>query len=153
MFSIWKDYALAAMAALVLTTSIGWYITDLRLDASVQARKTDKANYDKAQAQAETISLEKARKKEREDADKAKKADERNTALLDKYRDAIKLYKASVRPTRYEYLPSESDGTKLTDRPDPGPFVPIPEEDLDICAVNTARLHSTQEWYNSLEKE
>lgn len=156
MFNIWnslKDYVLAAMAALVLTTSIGWYITDLRLDASVAGRKTDKANYEKAQAEAKTLDLERARKKERDDAEKAQKADAVNTALLDKYRDAIKLYKASVGTTRYIYVPSPSGGSELPDRPDQDTLIPVSAEDLDICAVNTARLQTTQDWFNSLGKE
>jgi len=95
-------------------------------------------------------------KKLKEEAKKnAKEADTRYANLLSQYNANLLRYKANQsNPSR----PSDSSYTtpQSSDRPSSSTIIPatvtITMDDAEICAINTARLQSVQEWAVNLIK-
>ena len=154
------DYLLAGATIALVATSVGWFVTDLKLDHSrslvkleKQGRKLDRTTYEKAQADAAVVALDAALKKERENAEKARKADEAYSTLLSKYNASIVRYQAAQRKTNTINMSSTSvtsDGSNFTSE---STTISISIEDAGICAENTARIQAVKEWSDGLKPE
>lgn len=153
-----RDYLLVGSVVALVAASVGWYVTDLRLDHTKslvqlekQGRQLDRAIYEKAQVDAANKSLEAVLKKEREDVEKAKQADEAYASLLNKYNASLLRYQASQRKANTIDMSSTSitsDGSNLTSE---STSISITITDAQICAENTARLQAVKTWTDSLK--
>lgn len=147
-----RGYVTGGLLIALGVTTLGWVITDARLDACSTGRKADKAAYEKAQADAEVLWMKAIKKKEEDYAAKAKKADEAYDALVGKYNDAVRVYAAAQSKARA--TAAAPDGGSPTSDNRPGEDteflevreVVVPVGDLMICAENTARLVIARDW-------
>lgn len=147
-----RGYITGGLLIALGVTTLGWVITDARLDACSAGRKADKAAYEKAQADAEVLWMKAIKKKEDDYADKAKKADEAYGALASKYADAVRVYAAAQSKART--TATTAQGGSPTSDNGPGEDteflevreVVVPVGDLMICAENTARLVIARDW-------
>lgn len=162
-FSFWgkiRDYVSIALLAGILITSLGWYITNARLTAAKSEvttqkslRKKDRAQYQAAQKEAEARAYQQKQRIERENNERAKKADQDYNDLLSKYNAALVRYRSAQRSASRSDLPRSSDSSESGDRPSESselfensePVI-IPFEDAKICAENTARLEAVRDW-------
>lgn len=155
-----RDYLLAGSVVALVAASVGWYTTDLKLDAAKvrikfeqQSRILDRTIYEKAQAEAANIAYEEKIKKDEENAKKAAKADADYNALLSRYNASILRYQASQtadRPSGSIHMSSSStssDGSHFTSE---STEISISIEDAGICAENTARLSAVRSWATGL---
>lgn len=167
-----RDYVTAGLGVALVVTSIGWYVTDLKLDAAVAGREKDRATYEKAQAEYTQKALEEKLQKEKEYNEKQQEADANYSDLLNKYESTLRLYKESQRKIGGYNLPGYPSSPEVSDGQSSGPQLPtaeyaldrrvlervpsdqimIPFVDAQICAINTARVKATKEWYDSLTK-
>lgn len=147
-----RGYITGGLLIALGVTTLGWVITDARLDACSAGRKADKAAYEKAQADAEVLWMKAIKKKEDEYADKAKKADAAYGELASKYADAVRVYAAAQSKARATSAASASGSPTSDYRPgEDTEFlevreVVVPVGDLMICAENTARLVIARDW-------
>lgn len=163
-----RGYVTGGLLIALGVTTLGWVITDARLDACQSGRKADKAAYEKAQADAEVLWMKAIKKKEEDYAKKAKKADEAYDALAGKYNDAIRVYVDAQGKARKASSPADGGDASGTNRPGENPFVSpndyaqteldvtqvavVPVSDLVICGENTARLQVARDWALDLNK-
>lgn len=153
-----RNYVIGGLLIAVGVTTLGWVITDARLDACTSGRKADKALYQKAQADAEVLWMKAIKVKEKEYEAKANKADEAYGTLAGKYNDAIRLYAAAQGRSRVAPTSPGSDGAASDNRPSEDTEflevreVVVPVGDLAICAENTARLVIARDWALGLNK-
>lgn len=150
-----KFYLIGGLGAALLVSNVGWYISyDLKSDAlnkSKWAHAETILRYDKAQKEAEALSLKAALEKERENNDKARKADEAYDTLMRKYNTSIVRYQAAQRTPSTIDLSSTSktsDGSNTTSE---NTRILITISDAHICAENTARIQAVHDWAKSLE--
>ena len=157
-----RGYITGGLLIALGVTTLGWVITDARLDACSAGRKADKAAYEKAQADAEVLWMKAIKKKEEDYAAKAKKADEAYDALVGKYNDAIRVYVDAQSKARRAIAASQGGSAESSDGPGKNPFIPdeayvqpelditqvvvVPVSDLVMCAENTARLVVARDW-------
>lgn len=158
-----RDYLTAGLAAAFVVSSLGWYITDLKLDAERSGRQEDRLTYAKAQAEYEAKALREKEETERKNREKAKQADAAYDTLLGQYSTILVRYQAAQRKDWRDNLslpPPISDGDhRSSGSPQLPPpeyvvdrriimedSVVIPMKDAEICAVNTARLIVAREW-------
>lgn len=168
LFERFGSYVCGGLLVALAVTSVGWYVTDARLDACVSGRKADKAAYEKAQADAEVLWMKAIKKKEDEYNAKAKKADEAYGALAGKYADAVRVYADAQSKARRAAAAAQGGSAESPDRPGGNPLIPedayiqpelditevvvVPVNDLAICARNTARLVVARDWALGLDK-
>jgi hypothetical protein len=153
LYGRFSGYLCGGLAIALAITSLGWYVSDKNLDACQAGRKADKAMYEKAQADALAEHLLAIRKKEKEYADKAKKADADYDALVRKYNDAVRVYVTSTQGKASGTIAPAYGGSTEGDN-GPGEDteflavreVVVPTGDLLICAENTARLMIARDW-------
>ena len=145
-------YIVGGLALALGAVSLGWYITDLRLDSCQSARIADKKSYEKAQSDAELAQRKAIQDKENEYREKAKKADIALDALNAQYRDAVRLYTTLKGKASYPVAaPSSGSATSNNGPGEDTEFlaiteVVVPTNDLLICAENTARLVIARDW-------
>lgn len=164
-----RGYITGGLLIALGVTTLGWVITDARLDACSAGRKADKAAYEKAQADAEVLWMKAIKKKEEDYAAKARKADEAYDALVGKYNDAIRVYVRDAQSKAARAIASAQGGSaESSDGPGKNPFIPdeayvqpeldvtqvavVPVSDLVICGENTARLQVARDWAMGLNK-
>lgn len=153
-----RGYITGGLLIALGVTTLGWVITDARLDACSAGRKADKAAYEKAQADAEVLWMKAIKKKEDEYAAKAKKADEAYDALVGKYNDAIRVYVDAQSKARSTAAAAQGGSPTSDNRPgEDTEFlevreVVVPVGDLMICAENTARIVVARDWALGLNK-
>ena len=154
-----SNYVTAGLGAALIATSIGWYLTDVQLNYTKSAlvieklgRKNDRLAYEKAQKDAEVISLNKVIEVERKNAEEARKADEAYAGLLSKYNASIVRYQAAQRSTGKIDLSSTSITSSGSDVTSENTRISITIDDAGICAENTARLQAVKRWVDSLDK-
>lgn len=161
-------YIIAGLLIVSGVSTIGWVITDAKLEACESGRKADKAAYKKAQADAEVLWMKAIKKKEDEYNAKAKKADEAYGALAGKYADAVRVYADAQSKARRAAAAAQGGSAESSDGPGKNPFIPdeayvqpelditqvvvVPVSDLSICAENTARLVVARDWALGLNK-
>lgn len=152
-----QNYITAGLAAIVVVTSLGWYVTDLRLDTANEkvkvcnnGRELDRSKYEAAQRQYEADALREKQAIEQRNRERAEEADANYGALRSKYDAAImRRYNAPRSPVSGNDLPGTPATAPSGDRPGPGSIVPeitITVEDAEICAENTARLQIVHDW-------
>lgn len=145
------------LVAAVITGFAGWKITDLRLDRKeaqlekqVLQNENDRKAYRQAQAEAEAKAQEVAREKEREYARIKAEQDASYSKLLTDYRAAVLRYTRAVQTGRTNpTIPAGTTaGVKGASRDS---LIPVPEDDLRICADNTAKAQIAHDWVKSLK--
>lgn len=159
LFSQFQGYITAGLGALLLLTSVGWYVTGERLDSArhelkeeKQARKADREIYKRAQAEAESKALREKAAIEERNRERAKEADANYGTLLAQYHAALlrKQAAASGSAPGGPNLPGTPGAAEGGDGPSQGAVVPevipILFSDAEICAENTARLQVIQKW-------
>lgn len=151
--TIWSSihkYVTLGLLATTLVSSGMYYVTDLRLEASEEARQADGERFARAQAEAEVLALEERTRIEQEYEDRAEERDSELADLLSRYNASLVRY--ANRSTASGPATSASDrGTEGSDGPSESPVLPsdvilIPYSDAEICAENTARLQVVREW-------
>lgn len=160
LFVKFQSYILVFFGVVSVVSSLGWYITDLKLSAEVAARESDKATYEKAQAEYTAKALIEKQRIEERNRENAEEADARYSSLLGKYNDALRVRyeaarSASSRPdlsgTSYPTEGSDRSGTNPELSTPPSDYlIAITYEDAEVCAVNTARLVVVREWYKEV---
>lgn len=145
-----RDYVTAALGIGLVVTSLGWYVTDLKLDSEIEGRANDKLRYENAQKEYETRALNEKIRIENENRDRAKEADKRYSDLLGQYNSRLVRFR-SAQSTNGGADLSRTPGTaESSDGPSPSTELPltviITYEDAEICAENTARIKAVQEW-------
>ena len=143
-FSGVQTYITIGLLVATLAASAGWYVTGLRLDACKAGRTADRASYHQAQAEATTLAIIAKAAEEKRNEERRQKADEDYRALSAKYHDALGLYKAAVRKASKPDLPGQAPAPGGSDGP--GGYTLVPDGDLVICAMNTARLQVVRDW-------
>lgn len=145
-------YLSGGLGALLLLSNVTWYALyqskENDLLEAVTAHEKTKSNYKEAQAFAEKMSLEEALKKERENAENARKADEVYNDLLSKYNASILRYQREAinRQTGSVHLSSTSSSSDGSYTESENTTISITLGDAGICAENTARLQAVREW-------
>lgn len=150
-----KDYGLIGLCLLLLVSSLGWYITDLKLDRTREQVKTERALYSRAQEEYTVKALKAKQEQERKDNERAQKADADYSDLLAKYNASLLRYKAAQRASSRTDLSGSPKTTEGSPRPGASPELSdteiiIPFSDAQICATNTARLEAIHEWATSV---
>lgn len=150
---IWQrihTYVTAGLAAAVVVTSLGWYVTDLKLDKEILGRAADKLAYENAQREFENKALQEKMRIENENRKRAEEADERYTALLSQYQSGLMRFREAQRQVGGTNLPGTPATASGSDGPGTSAQLPdtlmITFEDAEICAENTARIKIVQEW-------
>ncbi len=155
-------HVVIVLFAAAVTGGVGWGITKLKLDnmelryeMQVQQNENDRKAYEAAQAKATAKAQEDARLKEQKYAQIKAEQDAAYSQLLDKYRVTLMRYKAEVvgRPTGGINLPTTSAAASGAAGPSGDSLIPVPEDDLRICAVNTAKAQVAHEWVSELQKQ
>lgn len=145
-----RDYITLGLAAAVVVTSLGWYVTDLKLDNEREARANDKLTYENAQKEYENKALQEKMRIENENRNRAKEADKRYSALLSQYNARLVRFRSAQRPVSDPDLPRTPGTAEGGDGPGTSTELPtsviITYEDAEICAENTARVKAIQEW-------
>ncbi len=141
-----RDYVTAALLVAAVVSTVGWRITSADLNAEKAGRKGDADRYAAAQKDYENKALIAKAQKEKEDADKAAKADASYSALLDKYNASLLRYQAAQRTISHADLPGAAETPKSDDGPSGSSIISIPLRDAQICAINTARLQALKKW-------
>ena len=145
-----KLYIMGGLTIAVAALTIALYVTSSDLDACKAGRSADRASYQLASAQAEALALRQKHEVEMKYAQVAQQADENFRVLRDRYHANVVRYEAASRASSSSNLPGTSDASSGADRSNSDPVVSIPTNDAMICADNTARLQSAQEWARSL---
>lgn len=152
-------HVIIVLIAAAITGAAGWGITKLKLDnmelkyeVQVKQNENDRKAYEKAAAEAKAKAQEVVRKKEQEYAEIKAQQDAAYSKLSNEYRLAIVRYKNSVRAggpgsSTTTGSASSSEGTSGDS------LIPVPEDDLRICAVNTAKAQIAHDWVMSLEQK
>jgi hypothetical protein len=146
------SYVLIVLLAASITCGAGWHLTKNQLKVERAERKNDKLAYEKAQADATAKALQEKIEKEREYAKIKEEQDIAYSKLLNEYRSAVVRYKAAQGSARKTYLPSNSSSPSVDAGTSTSPLVPVPEDDLLICATNTAKAQIAHEWAKSLQE-
>lgn len=151
-----RDYLLGGAIIVAVVSSVGWYVTDVKLDKERLARENDRKTYIAEQAEYTAKAQENARKKEQEYADKADKADQSYADLLGKYNASLMRYKASQGTIRRDNLPISTNTSEGSNGPSesselPSELIIITYDDALICAENTARIKTVHDWYATVE--
>lgn len=155
-------HVVIVLFAAAVTGGVGWGITKLKLDnmelkyeVQVKQNENDRKAYEAAQAKATAKAQEDARLKEQKYAQIKAEQDAAYSQLLDKYRVTLMRYKAEVvgRTTGGINLPTASEAASGAVGPSGDSFIPVPEDDLRICAVNTAKAQVAHEWVTELQKQ
>lgn len=155
-------YVIGGLAVICVFLGLGWYTTSNKLETCRDARKTDKALYEKAQADAEVLWMKKFKEKEKEYEAKANEADAAYGDLASKYRDAVRVYIDAQGKARTTARATTGASPSSDNGPSASPFIPdgaitetelditevaiVPVNDLLICAENTARLVVARDW-------
>lgn len=147
-----RDYVTAGLAIALAVTTLGWYITDLKLDKERLGRKNDRVLFEKAQKEAETLHLEQKIEKEKQYDAAKEKADRDYSSLLSRYNAALVQYKAYQRPSSSSDLPRQAEASDSSAGGTSDSLILVPESDLLICAINTAKVVTTYNWLKELEK-
>lgn len=155
-----RDYLLAGSVVGLVAASVGWYVTDLKLDTAKvrikfeqEGRILDRTIYEKAQAEAANVAYEEKIKKDEENAKKAAQADADYNALLSRYNASILRYQASQtadRSTGSIHMSSTSTTSEGGNFSSENTEILITLEDAGICAENTARLGAVRNWATGL---
>lgn len=146
-----RDYVTVTVAAVAAISSIGWYVTDLKLDAERLARKNDKTEFEKAQKEAETAHLIEKAKKEKAYDELKEKGDRDYSALLSKYNSAILHYKSNRNTAGNPDLSRTSPSPSSPEGATEDSLVLVRESDLLICAENTAKVVVMYDWIKNIE--
>jgi len=155
-------HVVIVLFAAAVTGGVGWGITKLKLDnmelkyeVQVKQNENDRKAYEAAQAKATAKAQEDARLKEQKYAQIKAEQDAAYSQLLDKYRVTLVRYKAEItgRPTSRGNLPTTSEAASGATGPSGDSLIPVPEDDLRICAVNTAKAQVAHEWVTELQKQ
>jgi hypothetical protein len=157
-----QNYITTGLAAIVVVTSLGWYITDLRLDTANEKVKTckegrelDRSRYEAAQHEYEAKALSEKQAIEQRNRERAEEADANYGSLLAQYNAAlVRRYASAGSESGRANLPGTVSSPSGSDGPSSSPVVPevtITYEDAEICAENTARLKIAQEWAEGRE--
>jgi hypothetical protein len=128
-------------------------LTKNQLKVERAERKNDRLTYEKAQADATAKALQEKMEKEREYARIKEEQDVAYGRLLNEYRSAVVRYKAAQSSARRTYLPGNPSASGVDAGTGSGSFIPVPEDDLLICATNTAKAQIAHEWAKSLQEE
>lgn len=141
---------------MAVVSSVGWYVTSVKLDNERTARESDYARYKAEQKDYEAKAQAEARRKEQEYAEQARKADESYDSLLSKYNDSLVRYKASQGTIRRDNLPISTNTSEGSNGPSesselPSELIIITYDDALICAENTARIKTVHDWYPTIE--
>lgn len=145
-FGKFATYICMGLAGLSLALGVGWYVSNLKLDAERKGRKADTQKYVAAQAQATVLAYQQKIAQEQKDRQRADQADAAYANLLSKYNASLLRYasaQGSAHPPSMSKPPSNAQGS---DGPSGDSFVSIPMNDARICAVNTARLQALHDW-------
>lgn len=158
-------HVVIVLIAAAITGAVGWGITKLKLDNmetkyenQVLQNENDRKAYEKAAAEAKAKAQEVVRKKEQEYAEIKAKQDAAYSKLSNDYRLAIVRYKNSVRTSGPGFAQSPGSSPSVEGAggdslvPQADTLVPVPEDDLRICAVNTAKAQIAHDWVMSLDK-
>ena len=146
-------HVLIVLFALVVTSSAGWYITKGKLDGERVGRQHDRTLYTLEQERYKTNALNEKMLKEREYNDIKQKQDAAYSRLLDEYRTSVMRYKAVKSQDGRRYLPPSTDPASIDARPGEDSLIPIPENDLLICAENTAKAQVAHDWALEIQKQ
>ncbi len=155
-------HVVIVLFAAAVTGGVGWGITKLKLDYKetqlenqILRNENDRKAYAKAQAEAEAKAQEVARKKEQQYAEIKAEQDAAYSKLLNQYRVTLVRYKAEVakRPTGGSNLPPTPGTAPGVEGEGGDSLIPVPEDDLRICAVNTAKAQIAHEWVTELQKQ
>ncbi len=152
-------HVVIVLIAAAITGAVGWGITKLKLDnmelkyeVQVKQNENDRKAYEKAAAEAKAKAQEVVRQKEKEHAEIKAKQDAAYSKLSNEYRLAIVRYKNSVRASG-PGSPAQPGGAPSAEGEGGDSLVPVPEDDLRICAVNTAKAQIAHDWVMSLEQQ
>lgn len=157
---MFKKYSIYILAAALAASSLMWYTTSLKLEASAERVvaaenkiKQVQAECKAAAAQAEAKNLVEVKEIETKYEKKADEADARLTELR-------KQFNANL--LQYASRPSGSSGTVRLSSTSPiaasgytasdSTEISISFEDAGICAENTARLQAVKEWADKINK-
>lgn len=150
LYSRVRDYLLIGATCVAVSASIGWYVTDLKLDAERIGRVADKKAYKQAQAEYTAEATRLKAEQEKKDNERYAKAERDYSDLLRKYdTNLMRLKRTSESKSRGGNLPRPTEGSLSSDRPSNSTEVPtvvISYDDAEICAINTARLQVVHEW-------
>lgn len=155
-------YVIGGLVAVSLGLGAGLFVTRLRLDSAKAAvvaeqnlRKADKANYERAQAQANARALQDKLEQEKKDRERADKADESYRDLLNKYNASLVRFKAAQGAASKQYPSGPTEASGSSDRSSSDTVfspVTITMEDAQICAENTAKLQAAHDWAAGLKR-
>lgn len=152
-------YVVISLIATTIIGFAGWGITKVRLnhkttqlELQIQKNENDRKTYENAAIQAKAKAEEVARKKEQEYADIKAEQDAAYSKLLNDYRITLVRYKNSVR-SGGPSVASPTGSTSSAEGEGGDSFIPVPEDDLRICAVNTAKAQIAHDWVMSLEQK
>lgn len=143
-------YIVATLTLGLLATSYGWNSTYNKLTKERYQYVQTVQTFKDAQAEANRKAKAKRVEIEKEAKASAKKADDRYSDLLAKYRTNLVRYKAnqggSTGPNSNQHqAPTGSPGSGGS--PD---VLTITLRDAEVCAINTARLQAVRDWAISL---
>jgi hypothetical protein len=146
-------HVLIVLFAAAVTSAVGWYITGGKLDVERLGRENDRISYVAEQERYKANALNEKMIKEAEYARIKEEQDVAYNNLLTQYRTAIVRYKASFSPGSRANLPSSTPATPVDAGAGSNTLVPVPIEDLEICAVNTAKAQVAHEWAKEIAKQ
>lgn len=150
-------YIIAALVLVTTVTSVGWYVTDLKLDKAKQELVTFQETVKSAQKEAELKAVKAKAEQEKKDEIRREEADTLTTDLKSKYSALLVRYAEAQRKASRANLSSPSKASEGIDGPGGDTELPagavnlpetltIPYKDAQICADNTARLEAAHEW-------
>lgn len=150
-----RDYVTAGLLVTSLVAGLGWYVTDLKLEACNSSKDAVVEATRAAEAESTVIAINDRNRIEQEYRDHAAEQDEAYHDLLGRYNASLMRYANRGATSRPAASP-ESGSPGSTDGPGESPDVSndliIPFSDAEICAENTARLQTAREWALGLQE-
>ena len=148
----WKMILIAVLLAVNILSYNEWQHTADLLKTEKATHAADIKAYKDAQAQAEAKAAEIKKALLEESKAKADEADRNYTTLYSMYRTNLLRYQALAGTRSGPSGDSHSGTSEVLDGPGSSTLVPVTTEDLNICAINTARLQSAHEWALNLKE-
>ena len=155
-------HVVIVLFAAAVTGMVGWGVTKIKLnyketqlENQILRNENDRKTYVAAQAEARANAEKAVKEKERQYAEIKAEQDAAYNELLNRYRVTLVRYKAetSRRPTDGVNLPYSSEASSGVEGEGGDSLIPIPEDDLRICAINTVKAQIAHEWVTELDKQ
>ena len=148
----WKELVAVILIATNIFFYNSWQHTSDSLAAEKAVHAQDIASYRRAQADAQAKADATRARLLKESKEKADEADQNYTNLYAMYRTNLLRYQALASSRSGSSGDSHSGTPEVLDGPGASTLVPVTAEDLNICAINTARLQSAHEWALNLKE-